>query len=160
MQPTQLLEVGRIGKAHGLNGEVAVRLTTNQETRVAPDSTLYLASREKLTVRDSRNHKQNHLVAFHGINTREEAERISGEVLFAIPIDDQEIMWAHELIGRVIVDVNGEEHGQVVEIQSNPASDLLVLSNGTLIPAIFITVVEDESITVDPPKGIFPEEEL
>ena len=57
----QLLEIGRIGKPHGLRGEVSVSLTTDREERVAPGSTLFLASQSELIVLSSKTVSYTHL---------------------------------------------------------------------------------------------------
>ena len=89
------------------------------------------------------------------MNTRESAEKVSGEKLFAEPLKDETTIWVHELIGKIVVDSHGCERGEVVEIHANPASDLLVLDDGTLVPITFLSDMKEKTITVDVPKGIF-----
>ena len=153
----QLLEIGRIGKPHGLRGEVSVLLTTDREERVSVGSILFLASKQELVVQNSRSHKKLYLVSFKGMNTRESADSISGEKLFAEPLNDETTIWVHELIGKIVVDSHGLERGEVVEIHANPASDLLVLEDGTLVPVAFLSDTKEKTITVHAPKGIFPD---
>ncbi|MAT03120.1 MAG: 16S rRNA processing protein RimM [Acidimicrobiaceae bacterium] len=153
----QLLEIGRIGKPHGLRGEVSVSLTTDREERVAPGTTLFLASQSELIVLSSKSHQKRYLVSFEGIDTRESADAISGEKLFARPLEDKETIWAHELIGKSVKGLDGFDRGKVVEIHANPASDLLVLDDETLVPVNFVISVQEDAITVETPKGIFPD---
>ena len=47
------------------------------------------------------------------------------------------------------------EHGAVTSVEVNPASDLLVLDGGGLVPLIFVTERADGRITVDAPDGLF-----
>lgn len=105
----------------------------------------------------SKSHQKRYLVSFEGIDTRESADAISGEKLFARPLEDKETIWAHELIGKSVKGLDGFDRGKVVEIHANPASDLLVLDDETLVPVNFVISVQEDAITVETPKGIFPD---
>ncbi len=68
---------------------------------------------------------------------------------------DPDALWIHDLIGAVVLDTEGTELGTVVSVEANPASDLLVLADGGLIPLRFVvTSVPGASITVDMPDGL------
>ena len=149
-----LLEVGHIGKAHGLRGDVMVHLSTNRPERVDVGSVLH-SERGPLTVERSQPHKKAFLVHFKGINGREAAEGARGLALSAEPIEDDDVVWAHDVIGAVVVDQHGIEHGPVVAMEANPASDLLVLDGGGLVPVRFVLEVDPgERVTVDVPDGL------
>ena len=150
----KLLEVARIGKAHGLQGEVSVHLVTNVLERVSPDSVLYLESKREMRVKSAKPYKQNYLVLFEGVTSRTSAEELVGEKLFGIPIDDADMMWAHEVIGNYVVDGGGAMIGKVVAIESNPASDLLILENGSIIPLTFVVEQRGHNIHVEIPLGL------
>lgn len=149
-----LLEVGFVGKAHGLRGDVHVRLTTDRTERVAPGSVLHTAD-GLLTVVASRPHQHGHLVSFEGVGTREEAEALRGLALLAEPIDDPDTLWVHELIGACLVELDGTERGTVESVQQNPASDLLVTDGGALVPLTFVVELRDDVVVIDPPPGLF-----
>ena len=148
------LEVGRIAKSHGLRGEVNVALTTNRAERVAPGSVLY-DGHDDLVVVSSRPHQDRWIVAFEGIDSREAADALRGRALWAEPLDDPDTMWVHQLIGARVVEVDGTERGTVEAVQSNPASDLLVLDTGALVPLTFVTGRAAGVVTIDPPEGLF-----
>lgn len=152
--PTERLEVGSIGKAHGLRGEVFVRLTTDRSERVDPASVLY-AGDEILVVRSSRPHQNGWLVAFEDVTDRNRAEELRGAVLFADPIDDPDALWVHDLIGAIIREVDGTDRGVVESVQANPASDLLVTNEGALVPLTFVLELTDGVVIVDTPAGLF-----
>lgn len=153
----KLLEVARIGKAHGLKGELSVRLISNVSERVESGSVLYLQDERKMVVKSSKQHKQHHLVLFEGVESRTAADALVGELLFGLPINDPEIMWAHELIGSSVSDGDGTTIGEVVAIETNPASDLLVLKGGAMIPLTFVVEQKDRMIQVDIPHGLLQE---
>lgn len=135
------LEVGRIAKPHGLRGEVVVELTTNRVERVSAGSVLVAGDRP-LTVVHSTPHQGRWIVAFEGVESREAAEDLRGYTLSAEPIDDPEALWVHDLVGSRLVDQDGADRGEIVAVESNPASDLAVLNGGGLVPLRFVTSME------------------
>jgi len=149
------LEVGRIDRAHGLRGEVVVTLVTNRLERVSPGAVVYAGERA-LTVMRSAPIKDRFVVQFRGVESREDADALHGQVLSADPIDDPDEVWVHDLMSAVVVDQHGVERGRVVSIEANPASDLLVTDAGALVPARFIVAVQaNERVDVDVPEGLF-----
>jgi len=152
-----LLEVGRIDKPHGVRGDVVVTLTTTETSRVDPGTRLFTDDRE-LVVVASRPHQHRWIVTFDGVIGREGAEAVSGSVLRAEPLsgDDPDALWVHELIGSMVVERDGIERGLVTAVQDNPASDLLVLESGALIPLRFVDGRDDDGrLIVDVPAGLF-----
>jgi 16S rRNA processing protein RimM len=148
-----LLEVGRIAKAHGIKGEVLVDLLTDRVERVAVGSVLSTKSGQELVVTFSSSHLGKWIVRFEGVGTRTEAEALHGLVLFAEPIDDPDALFVHDLIGSTVV-ADGVVIGTVASVEANPASDLLVLDNGKLIPVRFVVDRSAGRLTVDLPEGL------
>ena len=151
-----LLEVGRIDKPHGVRGEVVVSLITHRTERLAPGAELQ-TNRGAITVESSRPHQHRHLVRFDRIPDREAADAWRGVALSAPPIDDpdDDTLWIHQLMGSVVVDQHGVEHGVVTGVLENPASDLLELDDGRLVPLVFLTAFEPGvRIDVDVPVGL------
>ncbi|MCY3850489.1 MAG: ribosome maturation factor RimM [Acidimicrobiaceae bacterium] len=150
-----MLEVGRITRPHGVRGDVLVSLTTNRAERLRTGAILASGGRE-FVVLHSRSHKGGWIVAFEGVSDRNAAEAVSGAVLYAEPINDPDELWVHELIGAVVVDQHEISRGAVVRVVENPASDLLELESGALVPVRFVTdLLPAERVTVDVPDGIF-----
>ena len=150
-----MLEIGRITRPHGVRGEVNVLLTSNRTERLDPGSVLD-STNGPLEVRSSRPHKGGWLVQFVGVNHRDQAEALRNTVLSAEPIDDPDELWVHELIGATVIDQAGVAHGAVMRVLDNPASDLLELDAGSLVPARFIVShIAGEEIRVDVPVGLF-----
>lgn len=151
----ELLEVGRIAKAHGLNGEVNVVLLSNRTERLDPGSVL-VADIGELRVRSSRRHGDRWLVRFEGHDDRGAAEALRGLELRGEPIEDPEELWVHELVGCRVLSADGVERGTVTAVQDNPAADLLVLDDGSLVPVVFIVDgPRDGVVGVDVPEGLF-----
>ena len=155
MTEASRLEVGRIGRAHGLRGEIAVALTSDRVERLAPGASLWAEDRELIVVR-ARPHQQRWLVCFEGVNDRTAAEALQGLTVSAdaLPTDGGEF-WVHELIGAAVADPTGAALGTVVAVEANPASDLLVLDGDRLIPLVFVVSHEPGLVVVDPPDGLW-----
>lgn len=147
------LEVGRITRAHGLRGEVVVDLWTNREERLEVGSTL-LTERGPLVVSKARKHSRGWVVAFQGVQNCEAAEDLRGLVLEASALEDADALWVHELLTSEVYDVAGKLLGVVTAVEANPASDLLVLDSGGLIPLRFVTSKQDRRVVVDIPAGL------
>lgn len=95
------IEVGRVQRAHGVHGEVRVASSTDNPDRFVPGETVYArdarpglaggrrvatsppgdADRVPLEIEDARGTYENPLIAFVGIDTREQAEALRGFVL-------------------------------------------------------------------------------
>jgi 16S rRNA processing protein RimM len=101
--------------------------------------------------------RDRYLVSFEGVLDRAGAERLRGVDLAAEPLDVPGALWVHELVGAVVRDVSaGTEVGRVSAVEANPASDLLVLESGALIPTRFI-VRQDAAahvVEVELPEGL------
>jgi 16S rRNA processing protein RimM len=151
--PEGLLEVGRIDRPHGLRGEVIVTLRTTATERLDRGARLWADSRW-LVVQSAAPHQKRWRVRLEGVDDREAAEQVSGSLVFAAPLVEEGTRWLHDLIGAVAVLPDGTEVGVVEAIQDNPASDLLVLDSGALVPLVFAGDLVDGRIIIDPPPGL------
>jgi len=152
-----LLEVGRIGKAHGLKGEVTAVISSDRDERTRPGAVWHLDG-GPVTVEAIRPHGGRWIVVLDGVRTREAAEALCGQLIHAEPIDDPDAIWVHDLVGAEVATPDGATWGRVIAVLANPADDLLELADGTLIPCGFITDGEGlpERVVVDPPLGLLP----
>jgi 16S rRNA processing protein RimM len=144
-----VLEVGRVVKPHGLKGECIVKLVTNRTDRLTAGARF-----GDLEVLSVRQHQHRWLVAFAGVVDRPGADALRGRILEAEPIEDPDALWVHELVGADVVDTNGAWLGVVTAVEANPASDLLVLDGGGLVPLRFVVDHEEGKVVVDPPDGL------
>lgn len=150
-----LLEVGRITKPHGVTGQVLVALSSDRTSRLDPGSVL-ATDRGPLTVRTSAPHQDRWIVRFDELGDRSDAEAWRGTVLRAEALEgDDDELWVHELIGAAVVLADGTAVGRVVSVVGNPASDLLELDGGALVPVVFVTATAAGQVTIDPPEGLF-----
>ncbi len=150
-----LLEVGSVVKPHGLRGDVIVTLSTNRQERLAPGAVLAAGDGRQLEVVRSSPHHGRFIVTFDGVDGIDAAESLRGTALYARPLDDPDTLWVHELIGSRVEDGAGTVIGTVVEVEANPASDLLVLDGGALIPLRFVVGTEPGvRVVVELPAGL------
>ena len=151
--------VGRIGKPHGIRGEVTLDVRTDEpERRFAPGTTLRAeapagADRRPatLTVARSRWHQSTLLVTFEELGDRNAAEAARGTVLHAtighdeVP-DDPDEYYDHQLVGLDVVDLEGARLGTVTGLVHGSAQDLLSVratdGRDALVPFVSALVPE------------------
>jgi 16S rRNA processing protein RimM len=148
-----VLEVGHVAKPHGVRGEVVVELVTNRIERVAPGAVLHAGGRP-LIIEASRPHQGRWIVRFAGVADRGAADALRGVALMAEPIDDPDELWVHELVGASVEGPDGTVYGTVESVEANPASDLLVLDGGGLVPLTFVVDRAPGRLVVDVPAGL------
>jgi len=153
-----LLEVGRIGRAHGVRGAVYVSLLTDRTERLAVGARLRVQGKGTwLTVEAARPAGTRWLVQFAGLCDRTAAEAYVNSVLLAEPLPaTADAGWyVHDLIGAAVENLAGEALGRCVAVVANPAHDLLELASGALVPVVFITDISPGRIVIAPPDGLF-----
>lgn len=155
--PPVLLEVGRIVRVHGLRGELVVDLTTNVDGRLAAGTSIFTdpAGTTSLEIVASRPHQHRWLIQVDGISDRSQAEALGRPTLYAEPVDDPDAIWVHELFGKHVIDSEGIERGVITDVLDNPASELLVLDTGHLVPLDFLRSFDDVSVVVEVPDGLW-----
>jgi 16S rRNA processing protein RimM len=137
-----------------VRGDVVIDLITDRTERLAPGSVLQ-SDRGPFEVIAARPHQGKWIVQLKGMVDRAQVEDLRGLVLRAEPIaDDEGALWVHELIGSEVTLADGTIVGTVAEVEANPASDLLVLGDGRLVPIVFVTTTEPGRVTIDPPDGL------
>jgi 16S rRNA processing protein RimM len=140
------IAVGRIGRAHGVRGEVSVLPLSEVAERYESGSRLFLDQRRDLTltVASSRPHRRRLLVQFEEIADRTTAETFAGRYLFvpaaAVPPLPEDEYWPFQLIGLEVVTEAGLALGRLREVIHTQANDVWVAegSEGTevLVPAL------------------------
>lgn len=131
---SQLLEIGYLGKAHGLAGEL--RLTLHHPDGDALDSVERLVVRQQgryheLVLESIRGGTGSPaLVAFEGVASRNEAELLKGATVFVyradLPALEPGEYYLSDLVGAIVVAPDGEV-GKVVELALYPTVDSVVI---------------------------------
>ncbi len=157
--------VGRITRAHGIGGEVAVLVLSETPERFAQDAVVYLEDGRTLTVERTRPHGARLLVKFREVPDRSAAEALRGRDLVIpesmLPALPEGSWWPHQIEGCEVVTEDGRPLGTVVEVVSNPANDVWVARSDrgeTLIPVlreVLVSVdVEGKRIVVREVPGL------
>lgn len=153
-----MLDVGRVVKPHGLKGHVVVELWTNRAERMAAGSSLTCGDRvlevQAASPLPAVGGRDRWLVTFSGVSGRQDAEALRDAVLSAPPPPLEEgSLWVHQMIGADLFDASGARVGRVEAVEANPASDLLVLDDGRVVPLTFVSS-ESGRLVVDGPPGL------
>jgi 16S rRNA processing protein RimM len=165
--------LARIGKPHGLHGEVTVQLHTDEperrfitgevlETQAEPGSGVP----RQLTIRSTRVHRGIWLLGFEEIPDRTGAEGLRGTRLVLDPaeaetLDEDDAWFEEDLVGLEVRDPAGQVVGTVSGLELGPAQDRLVveLTDGVTayVPFVeaIVPTVADDHVVVDAPPGLF-----
>jgi 16S rRNA processing protein RimM len=136
--------VGRVTRAHGVKGEVAVMVLTEVGERFDRGRVVYLEDGRSLTVAASRPHRGRMLVTFEGLLDRDAADKLVQRNL-VVPQSESPPLpegsyWDHQLIGSEVVTEAGRSLGVLRDVIHTPANDVwsAVDEDGaeTLVPAI------------------------
>jgi 16S rRNA processing protein RimM len=165
--------VARIGRPHGIRGEVSVEgRTDDPEGRLAPGSPVRTgpASAGPLTITDGRVHSGRLLLTFEGYADRGAAEGLRNVLLLADVdpsqrLDDPDEFLDSQLVGLAVRSVAGEDVGELAEVLHLPGQDVLAVRrrDGTevLVPfvAVMVPTVDLDAgvVLVDPPPGLLSE---
>lgn len=142
--------VGRITRAHGLRGEVAVQVLSEVPERFAVGSALSLEDGRRLTILATREHGDRLLVTFRGVSDRGGAEALRGALLVAPASSSPELpegsWWDHEIVGCGVSTGSGRALGEVREVIHTAANDVWSVIDDagteTLIPVLKDVLVE------------------
>ena len=145
--------VGRIGKPHGIRGEVTVDVRSDEpEKRFADGARLRTEAPRgsagvpgHLTVARTRWHQGVLLVAFEEAADRNVAETLRGTVLHVTlgvedTPEDPDEFYDHQLVGLAVHDLEGVVIGEVTGLVHGGAQDLLAVratdGRATLVPEV------------------------
>ncbi|WP_131105195.1 ribosome maturation factor RimM [Ornithinimicrobium sufpigmenti] len=160
--------VARVGKPHGLRGEVTVQVHTDEPERRFVTGAVFATEPEgagPLELATVRVHQGTYLLGFVGHTDRNAAEALRGTRLLAPDADepDDEDAWREEdLLGMGVVLTDGSTVGEVAALHLREVQDLLEVrtpdGRDLLVPFVEELVPEiDEDarrVVLDPPPGL------
>jgi 16S rRNA processing protein RimM len=168
--PSDLLVVGRIGRAHGVRGEVSVEPHTDDpDLRFAVGARLETDRRDgaTLTVASRKWHSGRLILSFEGTVDRNGAEVLRGVQLLMVAgdrpaLEDPDDFYDSDLVGLRAVDTDGLSLGIVTDVLHTSGADLLAIDvNGQekLVPFLQLMVPTIDLaagvVVIDAPDGLF-----
>lgn len=167
--------IGRIGKSHGLRGEVTVEIRTDEpDIRFTEGAHLFCdETSRQLVIESVRPHGGGLLIGFEGVTDRTGAEALRG-ILLEMQRDRSEQptgsdeFYDVDLVGLEVRDEAGAALGIVTEVVHRPAQDLLSIRDADgqswLLPFVAELVPEVDVIagviTASPPPGLIGTNEV
>jgi 16S rRNA processing protein RimM len=165
-----LVAIGEVTRAYGLNGEVRVTPLTDDPERFhrLVECVLWDASRDERETRriaTARRHGEAVVLRLEGCETAAAAAALTGR-LIALPREDalplpEGRFYEWQLAGCDVVTEDGRSVGRVTGIERAPAQDLWVVRDGAaerLIPAVAEIVIEVDlaarRVVIRPPDGL------
>lgn len=168
--------VGEVVKAHGIRGEVAVKVLSENPERFTQGARLLVGTTPRdaksMSIVETRGDSrvpERILVRFADVLDRSSAEGLRGKLIF-VPVSevaapDEDAYWEHEIVGSEVVDLDGERVGTLKAVHPRTEQDLWEVDTGSgsaFIPAAkdLIVSVDTKSrrIVIDPPEGLFNED--
>jgi len=159
--------IGRVVKSHGIKGEVAVDLLTDEAgSRFVVGEVLHgkqAGKEQDLTIKTLRPHQKRLLVSFEEIPDRTAADSLRGMKFYASPLErdeDSDEYYDHELIG-LKVRLDGAEIGEVTGVMDTPNRKILEVAyegREVLIPFVMDIVpkidLDEGYLEITPPEGL------
>lgn len=161
--------IGTIAKCVGLKGEVAVNPDTFDITRFFELESVFVGRTDTmvdlLSIESVRMHKARPIIKFESVHSRDDAEQLTGMLLFVDEKDRLELpegqYFIHDIIGMRVYTVDDIFIGEVQEVLPLPAHNVYVISDGekeVMVPAVdeFIDSIDEKNkiIRISPIEGL------
>lgn len=155
---TRRVALAAVAGAHGVKGELRLKLFSDSIDNLARHARLYVGGRE-LALKDIKDGGKTAIARFEGISDRAQAEALRGELVEidrnALPPLEEGEYYHADLIGLPCVDQGGRALGTVVAVENFGAGDLLEVerpgSKRSLIPFRDpIARLEADHLVLDP----------
>jgi len=166
----EFLVIGKLGRPHGLHGEILMVVYTDFPDRIEPGEIFFVGPRyQPMKLIKRRPHSRGLLVTFEGYRTREKIAENRNHLVYVRTSDrpalDPGEYYHHQLLGLEVVDENDKVLGSLSSILETGANEVYVVrSNGAeiLVPAIDSVILdidlEHKQVRVHVLSGLLPEE--
>jgi 16S rRNA processing protein RimM len=161
------ITIGRIGRPHGVTGELTVEVRTDEPDELFVEGAQILVADQPMTIEHFRWHNQRGLMRLSGVEDRNAAELVRNALIEIdrpedlIPVES-DTFYDHNLIGCSVEDAAGIAIGVVTDVVHVPGQDLLVVTLASarevFVPFVAAMVpmvdVRERRIVIDPPPGL------
>lgn len=169
----EFLVIGRLGRTHGVKGEILMTVLTDFPERIVPGAKVFIGPDHKeAIIKSCRAINQGLLIAFKGYPNPEKTSEFRNQFIQILtsdrhPLPDGEFYY-HQLLGLAVITESGQVLGSLVEILETGANDVYVIqtqdNREILLPAIEQVILgidlEKQTILVRLMPGLIPEESL
>ena len=156
--------VGVVHRPFGQGGEVRVEVLSDYPERFAPGAAITIGGRD-LVIARSRHMKGMRVLKFEGVDTREAAAALANQEIHVAAAELQPlpegVYYHYDLVGMAVATVDGTELGEVTEIVTTGANDVLVIEGerGEVLMPLIADVVKGvdtgaRRIVIEPPLGL------
>ena len=132
------VQVGRVGKPHGLEGAFVVEQASEDPERFAEGATL-LVGGEPARIVESKRAGGRPVIRLDREAARGEAIELDRNDL---PEPEEGEYYAFQLVGLDVEESGGAKLGRVTEVSSSPANDVLELDTGLALPLVDACVLK------------------
>lgn len=150
--------VGKLRKPHGVRGEMVMTVATDFPELLSPGQEVYVGENHRpLTVRSTRWHRDDILIAFEEYHDRDEVGIYRNHLLFMLADDlpdlpDDEIYF-YEVVGLKVITDTGQELGEVRDVLITGANEVYLVGRegekDILLPA-----TEEVILNILPEEGV------
>jgi 16S rRNA processing protein RimM len=167
----EFLVVGKLGKPHGIHGEIVMDVYTDFPERLTPGVSVWVGPQhQQVRITNKRPHSRGMLLSFDGYQRREEVAALRNLLVFVRTANRPQLengeYYHHQLLGMCVIDESGNKLGTLVYIHETGANDVYVVHDDSgaelLIPAIDPVVLEinleHHQLHVRLLPGLLPEE--
>ncbi|MGW8226179.1 MAG: ribosome maturation factor RimM [Anaerolineales bacterium] len=166
----EFLVVGKLGKPHGIQGEIVMDVYTDFPERLEAGVVVYIGPQYKpIQIARRRPHTRGLILSFDGYQSREAVADLRN-LLVQVPSADRPALpdgeyYQHQLLGLLVIDEGGLELGWVTAILETGANDVFVVEDKegseVLIPDIESVILDidlgEKQIKVHLLPGLLPE---
>ena len=172
---TDYLILGKIHRPHGIRGEVRMSLLTDFPERLLDMETVFLGKSptdkklRMVELEDVRFHKRYALLSLSGVESRDAAERLKGQMVMidlasAVPLEEDEY-YLYQLIDLMVQTEAGKQIGRIKDVMETGANDVYIVKNDVhgelLLPAHEETIlkidIEAGIVLMTLPEGLLPD---
>jgi 16S rRNA processing protein RimM len=167
----EFLVVGKLGKPHGVQGEIVMDVYTEFPERLKPGVVVYIGKQvQPLQITKARSHSRGLLLYFDGIQSREEVAELRNSLVQVRTADRPNLpqgdYYHHQVLGMYVIDESDTRLGRITAIIETGANDVYVVQNEAgdevLIPAIESVVLDinldENQVRVHLLPGLIPGE--
>jgi 16S rRNA processing protein RimM len=166
----EFLVVGKLGRPHGIHGEIVMDVYTDFPERLGPGVSVLVGPQyQQVRITHKRPHSRGMLLSFEGYQRREQAAELRNLLVYVPTADRPQLeegeYYHHQLLGMQVIDDEGNMLGRIVRIHETGANEVYMVQDESgaelLIPAIESVILdidlEHHQLHVRLLPGLLPE---